>query len=155
MVRWLLLTISCAQCSHCSDQNTPEHSATQCEHSPQAGMSPGLLTTVASNNHQHNTVSHDTHHAPLDQTNQAIDLWSLTNIIFLFQVNYFKDHTKLIVGGERQPMLTYINSERQSRTWLLADLARRGGSAQVKERMSYVASVLEEFAELDEQSESC
>ena len=79
---------------------------------------------------------------------------TFTNIV-LFQVNYFKDHTKLIVGGERQPMLTYINSERQSRTWLLADLARRGGSAQVKERMSYVASVLEEFAELDEQSESC
>ena len=79
----------------------------------------------------------------------------LGNTVSTFQVNYFKDHTKLIVGGERQPMLTYINSERQSRTWLLADLARRGGSAQVKERMSYVASVLEEFAELDEQSESC
>lgn len=70
----------------------------------------------------------------------------------MLQVNYFKDHTKLIVGGDRQPMVTYINSERQSRTWLLSDLARRGCSASVRERMSYVASVLEEFAELDEQA---
>ena len=72
----------------------------------------------------------------------------------MFQVNYFKDHTKLIVGGDKQPMVTYINSERQSRSWLLTDLARRGASAQVRERMSYVASVLEEFAELDEQASS-
>ena len=79
-------------------------------------------------------------------------------ILSTFQVNYFKDHTKLIVGAgdtrERQPMVTYINSERQSRTWVMAELARRGASAQVRERMSYVASVLEEFAELDEQSSS-
>ena len=80
----------------------------------------------------------------------------LGNTVSTFQVNYFKDHTKLIVGAgdtrERLPMVTYINSERQSRTWAMAELARRGASAQVRERMSYVASVLEEFAELDEQS---
>ena len=69
-----------------------------------------------------------------------------------FQVNYFKDHTKLIVGGERQWQVTYINSERQSRSWGLADLARRGASPPVRERLTYVASVLEEFAELDEQA---
>ena len=74
----------------------------------------------------------------------------IINVIIL-QVNYFKDHTKLIVGGERQFVVTYINSERQSRSWSLADLARKGASAQVRERMTYVASVLEEFAELDEQ----
>lgn len=67
------------------------------------------------------------------------------------QVNYFKDHTKLIVGGERQFVVTYINSERQSRSWTLPDLARKGASPQVRERLTYVASVLEEFAELDEQ----
>ena len=69
-----------------------------------------------------------------------------------FQVNYFKDHTKLIVGGERQWQVTYINSERQSRSWSLADLTRRGASPQVRERLTYVASVMEEFAELDEQA---
>jgi len=67
------------------------------------------------------------------------------------QVNYFKDHTKLIVGGERQFVVTYINSERQSRSWSLPDLARRGALPQVRERMTYVGSVLEEFVELDEQ----
>ena len=71
---------------------------------------------------------------------------------FFFQVNYFKDHTKLIVGGEKQWQVTYINSERQSRSWALTDLARRGASPQVRERMTYVASVMEEFAELDEQA---
>ena len=69
-----------------------------------------------------------------------------------FQVNYFKDHTKLIVGGERQWQVTYINSERQSRSWSLSDLTRRGASPQVRERLTYVASVMEEFAELDEQA---
>ena len=46
-------------------------------------------------------------------------------------MNYFKDHTKLIVGGERQFVVTYINSERQSRSWSLPDLARRGALPQV------------------------
>ena len=46
-------------------------------------------------------------------------------------MNYFKDHTKLIVGGERQFIVTYINSERQSRSWTLPDLARRGALPQV------------------------
>ena len=74
----------------------------------------------------------------------------------LLQVNYFKDHTKLIVGSldsrqQQQHIVTFINSERQSRSWYLADLARRGASSQVRERMTYVASVLEEFAELDVQ----
>jgi serine/threonine protein kinase len=66
------------------------------------------------------------------------------------QVNYFKDHTKLIVGGEKQFVVTYINSDRQSRSWSLPDLARRGASAQVRERLTYVASILVEFAGLDE-----
>ena len=48
-------------------------------------------------------------------------------------MNYFKDHTKLIVGGERQFIVTYINSERQSRSWSLPDLARRGALPQVGE----------------------
>ena len=50
-------------------------------------------------------------------------------------MNYFKDHTKLIVGGERQFIVTYINSERQSRSWSLPDLARRGALPQVGFRL--------------------
>ena len=77
---------------------------------------------------------------------------SLSNNTTFLQVNYFKDHTKLIVGGERQWQVTYINSERQSRSWSLSDLTRRGASPPVRERLTYVASVMEEFAELDEQA---
>lgn len=74
------------------------------------------------------------------------------------QVNYFKDHTKLIVGAVDGKVttagfvVTYINSERQSRSWPLLELARRGTSGPVRERMQYVNSVLEEFAELEEQA---
>jgi polo-like kinase 1 len=72
------------------------------------------------------------------------------------QVNYFKDHTKLIVGSldnrHQYYIVTFINSERQSRSWYLTDLGRRGATTQVRERMAYVASVLDEFAELDRQS---
>jgi len=67
------------------------------------------------------------------------------------QVNYFKDHTKMIVGGDRSYTVTYINCDRQARAWHLQDLARRGASPSVRERMGYVASVLEEFSELDDQ----
>ena len=56
------------------------------------------------------------------------------------------------MGGERQWQVTYINSERQSRSWSLTDLTRRGASPPVRERLTYVASVMEEFAELDEQA---
>ncbi len=73
-------------------------------------------------------------------------------------MNYFKDHTKLIVGGledatSQSPdfIVTYINSERQSRSYQLSDLARYGTSTPIKERMHYVSSVLDEFVELDKQ----
>ena len=69
----------------------------------------------------------------------------------MFQVNYFKDHTKLIVGGDREFLVTYINPDRQARTWTLMDLATKGAPGAVKERMVYVTSVLEEFSELDDQ----
>ncbi len=85
-------------------------------------------------------------------------------------MNYFKDHTKLIVGSlennssnttptnrlqqqqqqQQYHIVTFINSERQARSWYLTDLGRRGATPQVKERMAYVASVLEEFSELDD-----
>ncbi len=94
--------------------------------------------------------------------------------LFLFvQVNYFKDHTKLIIGSldeavtsptqqQQQNCLpnqasqlpfivTYINSARESRCFHLNDLARHGASQPVRERMSYVAEVLNEFVELDKQ----
>jgi len=89
------------------------------------------------------------------------------------QVNYFKDHTKLIIGSldeavtsppqqQQQNCLpnqasqlpfivTYINSARESRCFHLNDLARHGASQPVRERMSYVAEVLNEFVELDKQ----
>ena len=66
-------------------------------------------------------------------------------------MNYFKDHTKLIVGGDKTHVVTYVSTDRQSSSFLLADLARKGAPAPVRERLAYVASVLEEFAELDEQ----
>ena len=87
-----------------------------------------------------------------------------------FQVNYFKDHTKLIIGKLDEPLVpsasgglappppsntdfivTYINSARESRSYDLADIARHGTSQAVRERMNYVASVLDEFVELDKQ----
>ena len=93
--------------------------------------------------------------------------------LFLFvQVNYFKDHTKLIIGSLDEAVtsppqqqqncppnqasqlpfiVTYINSARESRCFHLNDLARHGASQPVRERMSYVAEVLNEFVELDKQ----
>ncbi|XP_059551053.1 serine/threonine-protein kinase PLK2 isoform X2 [Myotis daubentonii] len=60
-----------------------------------------------------------------------------------FQVNFYHDHTKLIVcsqGGEH--LLTYINEDRLSATFRLATLLASGCAPALKQRMEYALNML-------------
>lgn len=57
----------------------------------------------------------------------------------LWQVNFFSDHTKLVVsklakGGYQ---LMYINSKRQASVYDLSDIAKYGCTNEVKLRIQY------------------
>ncbi|XP_063051067.1 serine/threonine-protein kinase PLK2b [Engraulis encrasicolus] len=60
-----------------------------------------------------------------------------------FQVNFYHDHTKLILWTEQQEyMLTYINEERISTTLKLSSLLATGCSYDLRERLDYALNML-------------
>ena len=68
------------------------------------------------------------------------------------QPNFMTSQAQSINQSPMPPFIvTYINSARESRCYYLADLARHGASQPIRERLNYVASVLDEFVELDKQ----
>ena len=68
----------------------------------------------------------------------------------LLQMNFFDDHTKLIVSRQGSGFLiTYIDGERRASTYWLDDLRQRGCTAELHERLLYIYKVAKEFADLD------
>ena len=60
------------------------------------------------------------------------------------QVNFFDDHTKVIVSAEVQDYLvTYIDSKRHSVSYQLLQLRHFGCSVQVVDRLRYARHVLQ------------
>lgn len=60
-----------------------------------------------------------------------------------FQVNFYHDHTKIILCNHREEyLLTYINEERVSTTLRLSTLLASGCSADLQSRMDYALNML-------------
>ncbi|EZA57678.1 hypothetical protein DMN91_003089 [Ooceraea biroi] len=70
----------------------------------------------------------------------------------LLQVNFFVDHTKMVVSQEsvgRGYLITYIDTGRHASSYWLNDLRDLGCTSDLYERLYYVCKVTREFAELD------
>ncbi|KAG7207090.1 hypothetical protein KM043_000969 [Ampulex compressa] len=70
----------------------------------------------------------------------------------LLQVNFFVDHTKMVVSQEspgRGYLITYIDTGRHASSYWLNDLREFGCTSDLYERLYYVSKVTREFAELD------
>ncbi|XP_054712021.1 serine/threonine-protein kinase PLK1-like [Uloborus diversus] len=63
------------------------------------------------------------------------------------QINFFKDHTKIVIGGDGTVM--YIDEDRHSSTYALSALCQHGCSPSIRSRLQYAASVLQDFAQLE------
>ncbi|KAM6111402.1 LOW QUALITY PROTEIN: serine/threonine-protein kinase PLK2-like [Phoenicopterus ruber ruber] len=59
-----------------------------------------------------------------------------------FQVNFYQDHTKIIICNHEEYLLTYINEERISTTFCLTTLLVSGCSLELKHRMEYALNML-------------
>lgn len=60
-----------------------------------------------------------------------------------FQVNFYHDHTKIIITNQNDEyMLTYINEDRMSTTFRLSTLLMSGGSNDLRNRMEYALNML-------------
>uniref|UniRef100_A0A3Q2VFH2 polo kinase n=1 Tax=Haplochromis burtoni TaxID=8153 RepID=A0A3Q2VFH2_HAPBU len=60
-----------------------------------------------------------------------------------FQVNFYHDHTKIILCCQRDEyMLTYINEDRVSKTFKLSSLLKSGCPTDLRERMVYSLNML-------------
>uniref|UniRef100_A0A4W4FG27 Serine/threonine-protein kinase PLK n=1 Tax=Electrophorus electricus TaxID=8005 RepID=A0A4W4FG27_ELEEL len=62
-----------------------------------------------------------------------------------FQVNFYHDHTKLVLCTQQDDyLLTYINEERTSATFKLSALMSAGCSPDLRSRMDYALNVLQQ-----------
>ncbi|XP_063818765.1 serine/threonine-protein kinase PLK2 [Pseudophryne corroboree] len=60
-----------------------------------------------------------------------------------FQVNFYHDHTKIIIANQSDEyLLTYINEDRMSTTFRLSTLLLSGGSNDLRNRMEYALNML-------------
>ncbi|KAG9488220.1 serine/threonine-protein kinase PLK2 [Eleutherodactylus coqui] len=60
-----------------------------------------------------------------------------------FQVNFYHDHTKIIIANQSDEyLLTYINEDRMSTTFRLSTLLMSGGSNDLRNRMEYALNML-------------
>ncbi|CAK9818386.1 Serine/threonine-protein kinase PLK3 [Anthophora plagiata] len=69
----------------------------------------------------------------------------------LLQVNFFEDHTKLVVSQEslhKGYLITYIDTSRRTSSYWLNDIRDFGCTADLYERLYYVYKVSREFAEM-------
>jgi serine/threonine protein kinase len=70
-----------------------------------------------------------------------------------FQVNFFEDHTKVILSPAGQDyQVTYINSQRQAVSYNLLQLRHFGCHFDVSSRLSYARSMLENIINLEGES---
>ena len=66
------------------------------------------------------------------------------------QVNFFDDHTKVILCPEGQDYLvTYINSQRQAVSYRLLQFRHFGCSADISERLTYARKMLESIINIE------
>ncbi|KAF4072491.1 hypothetical protein AMELA_G00263610 [Ameiurus melas] len=67
-----------------------------------------------------------------------------------FQVNFYHDHTKLILCTQQDDyLLTYINEERTSATFKLSALLRAGCTSELRSRMEYALNMLQQRCKRD------
>ena len=72
---------------------------------------------------------------------------------FLFpfpQVNFFDDHTKLILSSVKGDyMVTYIDPERVARTYGMAHILKEGCTSDIGERMTFARSMLKNLVDIE------
>lgn len=75
---------------------------------------------------------------------QNMSFYKMTNVHSLYkQVNFYHDHTKIIIANlNDEYLLTYINEDRMSTTFRLSTLLMSGGSNDLKNRMEYALNML-------------
>lgn len=66
-----------------------------------------------------------------------------------FQVNFYTDHTKIILckSSDDSYLLTYISRERVSYTYLLSMLIEMGCTSELRHRLRYVVQLLQHHAD--------
>lgn len=70
----------------------------------------------------------------------------------LLQVNFFADHTKIVVSGGTRPrdyLVTYIDANRHATSYWLNDIRDSGCTIELYERLNYVCKASREFAHLE------
>lgn len=67
---------------------------------------------------------------------------ALINVIFCVQVNFYGDHTKLILSGWEPLLVTFVARNRSACTYLASHLRQLGCSPDLRQRLRYALRLL-------------
>uniref|UniRef100_A0A4W4EC56 Serine/threonine-protein kinase PLK3 n=1 Tax=Electrophorus electricus TaxID=8005 RepID=A0A4W4EC56_ELEEL len=82
-----------------------------------------------------------------NETSHILDGVGLKKVSPPFQVNFYTDHTKVILSKLSDSyVLTYISRERLSSSYPLSVLGERGSSPELRHRLRYVTQLLQHYA---------
>lgn len=74
------------------------------------------------------------------------------SILYVFtQINFFKDHTKIMVCP-LMGAVTYIDESKRFRTFPLKSIEKHGCSASIAKRLSYARKMIEQIQESERRS---
>lgn len=74
----------------------------------------------------------------------------MTYFPFYFQVNFFDDHTKLILNNiKNEYMATYVDQERCARTYNLSHIIKEGCTADILDRMAFARLMLKNLVDIE------
>lgn len=74
---------------------------------------------------------------------------------FLSQVNFFNDHTKIVlIPGNKDVLVIYIDKQREGTSYLMSEINSQDCTPQMTERLRYCKRVLRKVWDLVEEEKS-
>ena len=73
----------------------------------------------------------------------------LLDFLFSFQVNFFSDHTKIILSPcQNTYLITYIDENRLARTYSIVSLIKHGCQFDIAQRLEFTHSMLKNLVDI-------
>lgn len=81
-----------------------------------------------------------------------IPQFTVTTFLLHLQVNFFDDHTKIVlIPGGKHVLVTYIDKNREGTSYLLSEIASQGCTTEMIDRLRYCKRVMKKVWDLVEE----
>ena len=85
----------------------------------------------------------------------SLEVVKSDNLFISPQVNFFNDHTKIVlIPGAGDVLVIYIDKQREGTSYLMSDISSQGCASEMVERLRYCKRVLKKVWDLVEEEDN-